>query len=243
MGELEQKRIVITYETLYEFLRKEKTKDEIQNLPKTFYSDILIYLEQKKKEIKEYTIPLDLFTTKNQNPNPHITNAIKILKELYDRREKKIIMLALNKAKIGNQIIDTTPLLPEEKAFFETLVKDMITYREGILHCLFKGKHPLLLKNNEIINNDLNIDNKKENISEDIWKKENENLSEQKEKNNESEEKDLNLKKICFIKKVPKFVGKQLEEYGPFNEEEIAELPNEIAELLIRKGRAQEISQ
>jgi len=44
-----------------------------------------------------------------------------------------------------------------------------------------------------------------------------------------------------FLNSVPKFVGKELEEYGPFAEEDIANLPVEIAEVLINKGKVEEI--
>ena len=45
-----------------------------------------------------------------------------------------------------------------------------------------------------------------------------------------------NTKLVRFLHTVPKFVGKELEEYGPFAEEDIANLPLEIADLLIERG-------
>ena len=50
-------------------------------------------------------------------------------------------------------------------------------------------------------------------------------------------------KLIRFIHAVPKFVGKDLEDYGPFEEEDIANLPAEIADVLIIKGRVEEIKE
>ena len=44
-----------------------------------------------------------------------------------------------------------------------------------------------------------------------------------------------------FLHQVPKFVGPELEEYGPFGEEDIANLPAEVADVLINKGKAEEI--
>jgi len=46
---------------------------------------------------------------------------------------------------------------------------------------------------------------------------------------------------VRFLYAVPKFVGKELEEYGPFEEEDIANLPSDIADILIGKGRVEEI--
>ncbi len=36
---------------------------------------------------------------------------------------------------------------------------------------------------------------------------------------------------------VPKFIGPDLNEYGPFQKGDNAEVPHEIAEILINKGR------
>ena len=54
-------------------------------------------------------------------------------------------------------------------------------------------------------------------------------------------EETKNTKLVRFLYAVPKFVGKELEEYGPFGEEDIANLPSEIADVLIGKGRVEEI--
>ena len=48
-------------------------------------------------------------------------------------------------------------------------------------------------------------------------------------------------KLVRFLTHVPKFVGPELEEYGPFESEDIANLPAEIAEVLIDKGKVEEI--
>ncbi|HEX2556837.1 MAG TPA: hypothetical protein VHK86_00815, partial [Nitrososphaera sp.] len=46
---------------------------------------------------------------------------------------------------------------------------------------------------------------------------------------------------VRFIAPVPKFVGKDLRVFGPYEQGEQAELPDDIAQILIRKGRAQEL--
>ena len=46
---------------------------------------------------------------------------------------------------------------------------------------------------------------------------------------------------VRFLLAVPKFVGTELEDYGPYEEEEIANLPNNIAKVLIERGRAEKI--
>jgi hypothetical protein len=58
--------------------------------------------------------------------------------------------------------------------------------------------------------------------------------------NVESEQK--TTKTVSFLSAVPKFVGKQLEIYGPFNQGDNATLPSDVADVLINKGRAQEVN-
>jgi len=54
-------------------------------------------------------------------------------------------------------------------------------------------------------------------------------------------EDDDTAKSVRFIKPVPKFLGPELETYGPFEEQDIASLPSKVANILIRKERAEEI--
>ena len=42
---------------------------------------------------------------------------------------------------------------------------------------------------------------------------------------------------------LPTNFGTELEEYGPFSEEDIANLPSEIADVLIGKGKVEEIKE
>ena len=49
------------------------------------------------------------------------------------------------------------------------------------------------------------------------------------------------IKSVRFIKSVPKFLGPELEIYGPFEENDIASLPSKIAKILVKKDRAEEM--
>ena len=52
---------------------------------------------------------------------------------------------------------------------------------------------------------------------------------------------DTNTTLIRFIHSVPKFVGTDSNIYGPFTKEDIANLPEKTAGILIRKNRAEKI--
>jgi hypothetical protein len=54
-----------------------------------------------------------------------------------------------------------------------------------------------------------------------------------------------NLKKegqmVRFLEAVPSFVGENMEVFGPFESEDVANLPKKICEILIKNKRAEEI--
>ena len=57
-----------------------------------------------------------------------------------------------------------------------------------------------------------------------------------------SPKEEKSVKTVRFMSAVPKFLGRELEVYGPFEEEDVANLPGEVADVLIKKGRAEEIN-
>jgi len=142
-----------------------------------------------------------------------LTNIKSILKQLYENREKKILNLALNKSRTKSSLVDTSLLLKEEKLFFEKMVDLFDTFRDGVLTSIYSGKIP-------------NIKFK-------------ENICGIKEKSS----KQSLTKMIRFVASVPKFMGHDLQEYGPFEEEDMASLPIKLADILINKGRAEEIKE
>jgi len=49
MTEESEKQVRITYETLYELLRREKSNDELQKLDESFFRDVIEYLAERTK--------------------------------------------------------------------------------------------------------------------------------------------------------------------------------------------------
>ena len=66
----------------------------------------------------------------------------RILKGLYEKREKKVIDIALNRSKTGSDIIDTSAMLREEKEFYNLVLNSLDHYRRGVLLNLFRGELP-----------------------------------------------------------------------------------------------------
>ena len=213
--------VVITYETLFEILQRERGRTDLQKLEPTFFIDILSYIKDKKK----------ILEMKNGSPFAHdekkkterqLENIYKILKELYERREKKIMSLALDKSRTKSHLIDTSSLLNEEKVVFEALTELLDTYRNELLNSILNEKMPFMHS----------MEDKK---------------TKKEFKTKEEFTTALELKKptklVRFMNYVPKFVGPELEEYGPFDKEDIANLPIEIVVVLLSKGKVEEIKE
>jgi hypothetical protein len=128
--------------------------------------------------------------------------------------------MALNKSRTKSNIIDTSKLMKEEILLFDNLVGDLDMFRSGIILNVLDMREPYIYKKTE------------EAASED----------EKKDESNPAEVKN-DTKLVRFLHAVPRFVGKELETYGPFEEEDMATLPAEIADLLISKERAEEITE
>jgi len=219
-----EKDVNVTYETLFDLLRREKTRAELQELDKKFFEDVVGYLNEKNKVLVEQKSKIDLFSsTEKEKTEKQIENIKKILKEIYEKREGKIIDMALNKSRVPSIIVDNSVLLGEEIRLFEQLVGLMDDHRKGILLRVLEGELPLLGE---------------EKASEAIPEKE-----PKQEQDTEKRKTEKNNKIIRFKNAVPSFVGTELEEYGPFEEDEITNLPSEIASLLVEKGRAEFIDE
>jgi len=205
--------VVITYETLFELLQREKERSDLQRLENTFFNDTINYIKDKKRLLEPKNDSPFAFEEKKKTER-QLDNIYKILKELYERREKKIISLALDKSRTKSNLIDTTALLKEEKVIFDAVTSLLDTYRDAVLYSVLNEKVPFMQV----------FDDKKP-----------------KEDFKTALEIKNTTKLVRFLQPVSKFVGPELEEYGPFKEEDIASLPSEIAQVLLNKNRAEEI--
>ncbi len=201
--------MMITFETLFDLVQREKKREELQKLDSSFYASFVDYFRSKRQLLKskkqDFASPEEIKRIELQ-----LENIQKLMRELYDKREKKIVMLAISKARTASAIVDSSKMLPEEKKLFDAIVKALSLYRCSVLDSLLAAKMPRLV------------------------------MAGQNNTNEESKKPQTKL--IRLLGDVPKFVGKNLEIYGPFSKDEIASLPVEIAEVLISKGKAEEIS-
>jgi DNA replication initiation complex subunit (GINS family) len=239
--------IKITLESLYDILRNEKKKEDLQKLSPTFFIDVVSYLREKKALLGEQTQSREIFAVTEREKLEYELRSIKrILKEIYEKREKKIIDITLNKNRTGSDIIDTSSMLREEKEYYEHLLFLFDTYRQGVLLKLFSGEVPFIEK----IQNPLSmqpISHLQESLDSPV--EEGSEGEENQSKNSFSEFEGVEKKvedtplmtTIKFLRAVPRFIWKDMKEYGPYGEGEETEIFEEVADLLVRKGRAQKV--
>ena len=204
----DDKNISITYEFLYELLRKEKFRKELQKLDENFFKDVINYLEEKKAILMSQEKKDSIFAPSNvQKTRKQLENLQKIIKEFYERRETKIIQLAVFSSRTNAPIQDYASMLEEEKEFYKTIVEELNNYRSSILKSLLEGKLPVKGRN----------------------------------KKKQKDAEPVETKLIRFMQAIPQFVGDDLEVYGPFESEDISNLPTRVAEVLIKNNSAEEL--
>ena len=203
--------IAITFETLYDILMREKQRDELLPLDPNFFQDVITYLREKMKVWEKVNKDDDLFSMGERDKiESEIKNTRKVIKDIYERREKKILELAINKSRIG-QDIEVPHLLKEEQQFFQSLARLLDQYRHGVLLNLLQMKLPSVAEEKVVVE----IQSREQKPKKTIM--------------------------VRFIHPVPKFVGSDLSIYGPFDEDDMANVPHDVAQILVEKGRAEEV--
>ena len=180
---------MITYSDLYEFARKERYSDSLQQLPKNFVSEISDYLREKKQlSLKDD----DLFSEMITKTKKQLENAVTLFRELIIRRRKKILNLVLIAAETGISKQDFDNMLPFEKVLFEELMKN-IEISDKKISELLNGKKAEQSKNDLVV----------------------------------------------FKANVGEFLDVEGNKIGGFEKGQIANIPKEIAKILIEDGKAE----
>lgn len=115
---------MITYNDLYEALRKERYSDDLQALSKTFLHEVFEYLQDKKK-FSDKEESEGLFSDMALKNKKKLENSMAIFKELMLRRRKKILNLAFVASETGISKKDFENLMDFEKELFEDVVKSL----------------------------------------------------------------------------------------------------------------------
>lgn len=200
-------KVIITYDTLYEILRREKFRNELQLLEGDFFDNVLCYMNEKSVILDSQKNRDSIFSSEYKKTERTIQNTNKLLNELYERREGKIVNLALLSSRTSLLEEDLLVMLPEERKLYDELLTTLNLFRKGIVLKLLSGEKP--------------------------------DINQQKSIKSSTLEDKKSL--VRFLHAVPKFVGVDMNVYGPYDSHDIANLPSNIAEVLISKERAEVI--
>jgi len=207
--------IKIEYEDLFQHWLKEYQQVELTKLNQKLFDkyNTLLNSLNKHQENETDSIRFELFETYKKNINY-------LCEDLLKMRELKIINSAL-----GLKEINLDNVIEAEKLLYQNLVSSIKGYKKVKAISTFDGGEKL--KTKEIIKSKVEIEpeitqselSKEDSIISDI-------VNEQK-----AEQVDFIL--LRFLKKTPPLVGIDLINYGPFEEEDIAYIPSQNANILV----------
>jgi hypothetical protein len=111
---------MITFNDIYEALRKEKYSENLQILPKKFLQEVEEYFSEKRDFLSKEE---DMFSDIAIKNKKKLENAIVSFKDLLRLRKRKILNLAFVASEVGISKKDFENLLAFEKELFEEVVK------------------------------------------------------------------------------------------------------------------------
>jgi len=188
---------MITYNDIYEALRKEKYSEKLQVLCKKFVLEVANYIEEKKNLVEQNK---ELLSDEVVRIKKQIENAKSIFDELILLRKRKLLGLVFVASETGISKQDFENMLDFEKELFDNMVGLMKDAEKKLLTQFEAGG---------VISS--------------------------------VEGKDLKL--LLFLDDVEELVGFKGESLGPFSKGEVANLPKQIADILMSDKRAEIISE
>lgn len=226
----------ITYETLFELARREKQRGELQKLDESFIDDVKGYVADKKALVQAQSHKHDLETsTKKSRLLTQLDNIKNLLRDLYERRERKIVNMAINRVKVNSKIAGEQSLLIAEQDYYNALIASFREFRQKIYLDLINASHSSVSASAPLAQ------------SPEI-KSETEAKPDIEEKAKEAKfsdastlpKTDKNGVPLKFLVDVGKFYDEDLSVYGPYKANDEARLPGKLADVLIKKGAAEE---
>ncbi len=110
---------MLSYEELYEYLRKEKYGEQLQALPKSFISDVANFFKEQQVSLANNS---DVFSDELLRTKKQFENSVSLFREVIRVRKKKILDLVFVASETGIMKRDFSTLLPFEQELFESLV-------------------------------------------------------------------------------------------------------------------------
>ncbi|MFX1315649.1 MAG: hypothetical protein ACFE9T_07285 [Promethearchaeota archaeon] len=213
------------YEKLYQHWLNEFQQKELTALSQDLfkeYKKIIDFINEHKEE-KEDNLKYKLLESYKNNFNF-------LFKDLLKIREIKItnFALALKEINLDN-------VIEAEKLFYQNLVSSKKGYKKVKRLSIFKEIEELQPEKVEIVEKGRDFGLEETDLLSEV------KFAKKSETTIEESKEDYNYTLIRFLKKTPPLVGIDFINYGPFEKEDIANLPFENAKILIYEKFAEKI--
>ncbi len=197
------------YKVILDCWRREIQNEGIQPLPDGFYSSMSQYSQQLKEQVKT----VDKETLKGKIIEKEREHVEKMLNDLNRLRLRKLIV-----SELDGVAVDHLNLTLEEKKLQVELRRLQSSHTQSIRQILL-GK-------------DIHEDTGLVAVEPPAIR------AVTKIGDSHTEKTQLTLKVVRFLQPLPAIMGVDMKTYGPFKAEDVASLPAQNAENLIRKGIA-----
>ena len=201
----------INYRTLREIQQLEKKSPILTELKSSFYFEITKFVEELKTRLQN-----ESSSQKQTLLNEEMENIQKISINIYELREKKILLAAITKARGGNP--DIKNMINTEKKLFDSILNILNTSRIHLLE---------------------NKTNKNEKIEIEEKKEEPEKIEEKPIESNDINKNSNPIVRV--IEDVPEFIGTNEMRYN-LRKNDILSLPEDMCKMLSRRGVVKKIN-
>jgi DNA replication factor GINS len=193
----------MNYKTLRKIQESEKKSAVLTDLKSNFYEELKNYLNKIEKRIES-----EKNNQKEMLLRDELSTVKKIFLNIYEQREKKIVLSAISKVRGGKP--DISNILEIENEFYLSIIKQMIHFRKEI------------------------IKNNKKNNSE---KHKIENKNKEKALDSVSN-KNISIKKNPIVRvteNIPEFIGTDTKKYN-LRKDDIISIPEDMCNTLKKRN-------
>lgn len=189
--------------------RKERISPYLQDVGEDFYSEMDGVISELQSHYDRCLEEGD--TSRQGRVLKELENVKTVIKDLYEIRERKVVLSALNYVRRAGEEIEVENLTEEEREMLDDVINILKKNRDTVL---------------------------KERGVKKVKKSSDEHPPEKKEVQAKIESP---LITVRIIKALPSIVGADGKVYGAFAEDDIASLPDANARALIKQGAAEQI--
>jgi DNA replication initiation complex subunit (GINS family) len=193
----------LEYKTLRKIQQSEKQSPIITKINDNFYDEVINFINKLQKRAESESNP-----RKKMLLSEELNSNEKMMMNIYEQREKKIMIAAISKARGGNPNIKN--ILATEHPLFDSLYNIFIKSRKSVFN---KESEKTLVLENDEVNSDDKIKN---------------------DQNKKDPSLDKNSNDVLQITEdIPEFLGTDAKKYY-LNKGDIVTVPNNMGNMLIK---------